>query len=152
MTEVIPARQLFTSDSVTEAHPGKICDQNSDAIRGHCLVSQAARVAREAATESDGDRHWVAVFGETTLHPSIAEVGGIVGRVLGDIGYTDVAFGTSDSEIQVGVLLSGQSAHISEGVDRAFEASHGDLADDLDTGAGDLSRAADLLEAVATGG
>jgi len=67
MTEKMSARQLFTSKSVTEGHPDEICDQISDAVLDHCLVSSpAARVACEAAIKSDESRHWVAVFGETT--------------------------------------------------------------------------------------
>jgi S-adenosylmethionine synthetase len=138
MTDSTATRSLFTSESVTEGHPDKICDQISDAVLDHCLSrSPLARVACEAAIKSDENRHWVAVFGETTPRPTTAEIDAIVRTCLRDIGYTDVAFGTSESEVQVQVLLSGQSTDISQGVDQALEAREGDLGDDLDTGAGD---------------
>ena len=138
MGQIADERQLFSSESVTEGHPDKVCDQISDAVLDACLTqTPAARVACEAAVKSDEGRHWVAVFGETTPRMSVTEVDGIVRRTLREIGYTDVAFGTSCDEVEVSVLLSGQSADIALGVDQALEARQGDLTDDLDTGAGD---------------
>jgi len=129
---------LLTSESVTEGHPDKICDQISDAVLDACLKkSPSARVACESAIKSDASQHWVAVFGETT--PAIApqEVDGLVRDTLREIGYTDVAFGTSCDEVRVEVLLSSQSADIAQGVDKSLESREGDQDDDLDTGAGD---------------
>jgi S-adenosylmethionine synthetase len=129
---------LLTSESVTEGHPDKICDQISDAVLDACLEkSPHARVACEAGIKSDDHEHWVAVFGETT--PSIApqEVDALVRDTLRRIGYTDVAFGTSADAVRVEVLLSSQSSDIAQGVDKALEAREGSLDDELDTGAGD---------------
>jgi S-adenosylmethionine synthetase len=129
---------LLTSESVTEGHPDKICDQISDAVLDACLEkSPQARVACEAGIKSDEGEHWVAVFGETTPKISAAEVDQLVRETLRRIGYTDVAFGTSCDEVRVEVLLSSQSSDIAQGVDKALEARAGDLDDDLDTGAGD---------------
>jgi S-adenosylmethionine synthetase len=131
-------RLLFTSESVTEGHPDKICDQISDAVLDHCLVrSPFARVACEASIKSDETRDWAAVYGEVTPLPPTSEVEQIVRTVLRDIGYTDRAFGTSCDTVQVDVRLSGQSADIAQGVDHALEAKQGEMTDHLDTGAGD---------------
>jgi S-adenosylmethionine synthetase len=138
MTDQAATRLLLTSESVTEGHPDKICDQISDAVLDRCLARSAtARVACESAIKSDEDRHWVAVFGETTPRLEPEEVEALVRQTLRDIGYTDVAFGTSADAVEVDVLLSGQSADISQGVDQALEARSGELTDELDTGAGD---------------
>src|SRR5271154_2095600 len=106
-------RLLLTSESVTEGHPDKICDQISDAVLDACLrKTPNSRVACEAAIKSDEDQHWVAVFGETTPKISTPEVDDLVRRTLRGIGYTDVAYGTSADEVRVDVLLSGQSDDI----------------------------------------
>ena len=131
-------QQILSSESVTEGHPDKICDQISDAILDVTLArAPYARVACESAIKSDENQHWVAVFGEITPRPSVAEVESIVRQTLREIGYVDVAYGTSADEVRVEVLLSGQSADIAQGVDKALEAREGDIEDDLDTGAGD---------------
>src|SRR5580704_15932077 len=93
-------RLILTSESVTEGHPDKICDQISDAILDLCLTKNPfARVACEAAIKSDEDHHWAAVFGETLPHVSKTEATDIVRQTLREIGYTDVAYGTSADEI-----------------------------------------------------
>jgi S-adenosylmethionine synthetase len=129
---------ILTSESVTEGHPDKICDQISDAILDHCLaITPTARVACETAIKSDENVHWAAVFGETTPYVDAEQATAIVRRTLREIGYTDVAYGTDADAINVEILLSGQSADIAQGVDSALEARDGELEDDLDTGAGD---------------
>jgi S-adenosylmethionine synthetase len=131
-------RLLFTSESVTEGHPDKICDQISDAVLDACLrKSSKARVACEASIKSDERRDWVAVYGEVTPLPSVEEIDQLVRTTLRRIGYTDRSFGTSADSVTVDVLLSGQSGDIAMGVDHALEAKLGDIQDDLDTGAGD---------------
>src|ERR687883_1779016 len=88
------ARLLFTSESVTEGHPDKMCDQISDAVLDWALSqSSSARVACESGIKSDETRSWVAVFGEVT--PSVPDnvVDQLVRRVLSRIGYTDPEFG-----------------------------------------------------------
>jgi S-adenosylmethionine synthetase len=129
---------LWTSESVTEGHPDKVCDQLSDAVLDWCLSqTPAARVACESSVKSDEDTDWVWVYGEVTPLPPPEVVEQIVRGVLTDIGYTDRSYGTSAETATVEVRLSGQSADIALGVDKALEAKKGDIADDLDTGAGD---------------
>jgi S-adenosylmethionine synthetase len=129
---------LWTSECVTEGHPDKVCDQISDAVLDWCLSqTPLARVACESSVKSDEDDDWVWVYGEVTPLPPPEVVDKLVRQVLTDIGYTDRAFGTSAETAKVEVRLSGQSADIALGVDKALEAKAGSLKDDLDTGAGD---------------
>jgi S-adenosylmethionine synthetase len=131
-------RSLFTSESVTEGHPDKICDQISDAVVDACLQRDPrARVACEACIKSDDERDWVAVFGEATPLPTRAEIDQLVREVLTDIGYTDRSYGTCATTAEVEVMLTGQSADIAAGVDRSLEARSGQVGDELSTGAGD---------------
>lgn len=132
------ARLLFTSESVTEGHPDKICDQISDAVLDWALSqTPTARVACETGIKSDDDRSWVAVFGEVTPPVPEAVADRLVRETLRDIGYTTPDTGFDLEHAQVQVVLSRQSADIAQGVDRALEAKQGRLLDDLDTGAGD---------------
>jgi S-adenosylmethionine synthetase len=120
---------LYTSESVTEGHPDKVCDQISDAVLDWCLArAPTARVACEAAAKSDEGLDWVAVFGEVTPRPKDEEVRQIVRGVLRGIGYTRSELGASD-ECQVEVHLSGQSADIAMGVDDALEHRQGEMTD-----------------------
>ena len=129
---------LFTSESVTEGHPDKVCDQISDAVLDWSLSQNPyARGACEAGIKSDEQQDWAAVFGEVTPKPSPEVVVQLVRDTLREIGYTDRSYGTSADSVRVDVLISGQSADIKQGVDKALEAKEGDIADDLDTGAGD---------------
>jgi S-adenosylmethionine synthetase len=132
------AHLLFSSESVTEGHPDKMCDQISDAVLDWALSqTPAARVACESGIKSDETRSWVAVFGEVT--PAVPDnvVDEIVRRVITRIGYTtpDTGFDLKNAEIVS--VLSRQSGDIAMGVDQALEAKQGELEDDLDTGAGD---------------
>jgi S-adenosylmethionine synthetase len=137
-SDVVNRRTLLTSESVTEGHPDKICDQISDAVLDACLGRDPhARVACEASIKSDGPRQWVAVFGETTPSVSAADVDQIVREVLNQIGYTDSRYGACCDEVEIDVVLSTQSGDIAQGVDLALEARGGDEGGDLDTGAGD---------------
>ena len=129
---------LWTSESVTEGHPDKVCDQLSDAVLDWCLTqTPAARVACESSVKSDENTDWVWVYGEVTPLPPEDVVRDLVRKVLTDIGYTDRSYGTSAETATIEVRLSGQSADIALGVDRALEFKEGSMADDLDTGAGD---------------
>jgi S-adenosylmethionine synthetase len=132
------ARLLFSSESVTEGHPDKICDQISDAVLDWALSkTPSARVACEAGIKSDETRSWVAVFGEVT--PSVPDdvVDEIVRRVITRIGYTSPDTGFDLNNATIEPVLSRQSGDIAMGVDQALEAKQGELEDDLDTGAGD---------------
>jgi len=129
---------LFTSESVTEGHPDKICDQISDAVLDWSLEqTPTARVACESGIKSDEADDWVYVFGEVTPLPPKHVVRDLVRKTLNEIGYTDRAYGTSGNTVHVEVQLSGQSVDIALGVDKSQEAKQGTLEDDLDTGAGD---------------
>ncbi len=132
------ARLLFSSESVTEGHPDKICDQISDAVLDWALSkTPTARVACEAGIKSDETRSWVAVFGEVTPPVPDEVVDQIVRRVITRIGYTTPDTGFDLEHAQIVSVLSRQSGDIAMGVDHALEAKQGDLLDDLDTGAGD---------------
>jgi S-adenosylmethionine synthetase len=126
-------RLLFTSESVTEGHPDKVCDQISDAILDHCLSRDPmARVACEASVKSSEAWDWVAVFGEITPLPSEREIRDIVRSVLTDIGYTDPRYGACASDSEIAVRLTRQSADIDIGV---RQTKHD--ASERDVGAGD---------------
>jgi S-adenosylmethionine synthetase len=132
------ARLLFSSESVTEGHPDKICDQISDAVLDWALSqTPSARVACESGIKSDETRSWVAVFGEVT--PAVPDdvVDQIVRRVITRIGYTTPETGFDLNNARIESVLSRQSGDIAMGVDHALEAKQGELQDDLDTGAGD---------------
>jgi len=132
------ARLLFSSESVTEGHPDKICDQISDAVLDWALSkTPTARVACEAGIKSDETRSWVAVFGEVTPPVPDEVVDQIVRRVITRIGYTTPDTGFDLEHAEIVSVLSRQSGDIAMGVDHALEAKQGDLLDDLDTGAGD---------------
>jgi S-adenosylmethionine synthetase len=129
---------LFSSESVTEGHPDKICDQISDAVLDWCLTqTPGARVACESGIKSDEADDWVAVFGEVTPLPPKHVVRDLVRKTLDEIGYTERSYGTSGKTAHIEVHLSGQSADIALGVDKGLEAKQHESADDLDAGAGD---------------
>ena len=118
---------LFTSESVTEGHPDKICDQISDAVLDWSLTqTPTARVACESGIKSDEADDWVSVFGEVTPLPPKHVVRDLVRKTLNEIGYTDRSYGTSGHTVHVEVQLSGQSADIALGVDKSLEAKEGE--------------------------
>jgi S-adenosylmethionine synthetase len=132
------ARLLFSSESVTEGHPDKMCDQISDAVLDWALSkTPSARVACESGIKSDETRSWVAVFGEVTPAVPDEVVDEIVRRVITKIGYTEPDTGFDLNNATIVSVLSRQSGDIAMGVDQALEAKQGELQDDLDTGAGD---------------
>jgi S-adenosylmethionine synthetase len=106
-------RRLITSESVTEGHPDKICDQISDAILDNLLVQDPySRVAVETLVTT-GSVH---VAGEITTR-GFADIQSIVRRVLKEIGYTDPKFGIDADDAGVWVSIHGQSGDIARGVD-----------------------------------
>jgi len=128
---------LWTSESVTEGHPDKICDLIADAVLDWCLAQTPnARVACEASVKSDAARDWVWVYGEATPLPPVRVVEDLVRKTLTAIGYTDRAFGTSAESANIEVRLVDQSTDIAAGVDQSREAKAG-APSTLDTGAGD---------------
>ncbi len=119
--------QLFlTSESVTEGHPDKICDQISDAILD-CFLEQdpRSRVACETATTTG----LVVVLGEVTTRAEYIDVQDVVRRVVTEIGYTHSDYGFDANTCGVMVALHGQSPDIAMGVDKALEAKSGSMTD-----------------------
>jgi len=127
------ARRLFTSESVTEGHPDKICDQISDAILDAILEQDpAARVAVETLVTT-GQVH---VAGEVTTEAYV-EIPHIIRDVVREIGYTSSAIGFDADSCGVSVSIGQQSPDIAQGVDDSLERRWGDE-DPLDRqGAGD---------------
>jgi len=104
----------ITSESVTEGHPDKICDQISDAILDSLIAQDPySRVACETLVTT-GSVH---VAGEVTTH-GFADVQRIARQTLKEIGYTDPAFGIDAEDAGVWISIHGQSPNISQGVDR----------------------------------
>ncbi|HAQ52628.1 MAG TPA: methionine adenosyltransferase [Lachnospiraceae bacterium] len=124
---------LFTSESVTEGHPDKVCDAVSDAILDACYEQDPmSRVACETASCTG----FVLVTGEITTKANL-DIPKIVRDTVLEIGYDDGAKGLDGNSCAVMVALDQQSADIAMGVDKALEAKEGSLTDNLDTGAGD---------------
>jgi S-adenosylmethionine synthetase len=125
-------KMLFTSESVTEGHPDKVCDKISAAILDTILASDPlARVACETFCTTDT----VNVMGEITTVAHF-DVEAIVRETVKEIGYTDKSIGFDFETCKVSSYIHEQSPDIALGVDKSFEAKQGD-GDGLDTGAGD---------------
>jgi S-adenosylmethionine synthetase len=124
---------LFTSESVTEGHPDKICDQISDAILD-ALIEQdpKSRVACETCTNTG----FVVVMGEITTKAYV-DIQEIARNTIREIGYTKSEYGFDANTCAVFTAIDEQSADIALGVDKALEAKEGTIVDELDTGAGD---------------
>ncbi len=126
-------RHLFTSESVTEGHPDKICDQISDAILDAMLEQDPmSRVACETCTTTG----MVLVMGEITTKAQV-DIQKVVRDTIAKIGYTDAAYGFDAATCAVMTVLDKQSTDIAQGVDCALETREGEMEDDLNTGAGD---------------
>lgn len=124
----------FTSESVTEGHPDKVCDQISDAILDAMLEQDPnSRVACETATTTG----LVLVLGEATTEAYV-DIQSTVREVINDIGYNNGESGFDASQAGVIVALNEQSADIAGGVNQALEERSGTAVDAFDnTGAGD---------------
>ena len=126
-------RKLFTSESVTEGHPDKICDQISDRILDEMLrADPMSRVACETCCTTG----MVMVMGEITTN-SYVDIQEIVRKTVLDIGYNRAKFGFDGSTCAVINSIHEQSPDIALGVDKSAEAKAGDTDADADTGAGD---------------
>ncbi len=126
-------KRLFTSESVTEGHPDKVCDAISDAILDACMEQDPmSRVACETACCTG----FVLITGEITTNAYV-DMQKIVRDTVKEIGYTKSEYGFDGNTCAVLVAIDEQSADIAMGVDKALEAKSGELKDDLDTGAGD---------------
>lgn len=116
---------LFTSESVTEGHPDKICDQISDAVVDACLAQDPySRVACEAATKTG----FVILLGEITTQAQL-NFDDIVRKVVTDIGYTNSAIGFDGNSCGVQVAIAKQSGDIAMGVNKALEAKQGEMSE-----------------------
>ncbi len=123
-------RTLFTSESVTEGHPDKICDQISDAVLDAILEGDPeAHVACETCTTTG----LVMVMGEVTTKADI-QVDGIVRKTICDIGYDRAKYGFDGHTCAVITALHEQSPDIAQGVNAALESREND---EKDIGAGD---------------
>jgi S-adenosylmethionine synthetase len=128
-------RLLLTSESVTEGHPDKVCDQISDAVLDAIFTDDpCARVACECAATTG----LVAVIGEITTCTYV-DIPKVVRSVLAEIGYTRAKFGFDSETCGVIVSIKEQSGDIAMGVDEALEAKRGEMTEaDLEAlGAGD---------------
>ena len=129
----IMAKRLFTSESVTEGHPDKICDQISDAVLDAMLEKDPmSRVACET-TVTTGLVH---VMGEITTNCYV-DIPKIAREVVRDIGYDRAKFGFDCDTCAVLTSIDEQSPDIAMGVDKCLEAKEGEQDDGLDNGAGD---------------
>jgi S-adenosylmethionine synthetase len=116
---------FFTSESVTEGHPDKMCDQISDAVLDAILTDDPdARVACEVSTTTG----LILVMGEITTSTYV-DIPSLVRDVVRDIGYTRAKYGFDSDTAGVIVSLKEQSPDIALGVDRALEAKQGEMSD-----------------------
>ncbi len=127
------AKRLFTSESVTEGHPDKLCDCISDAVLDAMLKADpASRVACECAATTG----MVLVMGEVTT-TCYVDIPKLVRDVVDDIGYNKPEYGFDAHTLAVITALNGQSPDIALGVDKSFEARRGETDDRFSEGAGD---------------
>lgn len=120
------SRRLFTSESVTEGHPDKICDQISDAILDELLRGDPnARVACETVVNTG----LVLVTGEISTSTYV-DIPKVVRKTIQDIGYNDAKYGFDAANCAVLTSIEEQSADIAQGVNQALEAREGRMTDD----------------------
>ncbi|TYP75707.1 methionine adenosyltransferase [Paenibacillus methanolicus] len=132
----IKGRHLFTSESVTEGHPDKICDQISDAVLDAFLEQDPyARVACEVSVATG----LVLVIGEISSSADYVDISAIARKTIKEIGYTRAKYGFDSTTCAVLTSLNEQSADIAQGVNAAIETRDGkDIRqENADIGAGD---------------
>ena len=126
------SKRLFTSESVTEGHPDKLCDQISDAVLDAILEKDpTGRVACEC-TATTGILY---IMGEITTSCYV-DIPSVARRVVREVGYTDASFGFDAESCAVLTSIHEQSADIALGVDKSLEAK-AEGTDELQNGAGD---------------
>ena len=119
-------KRLFTSESVTEGHPDKVCDAVSDAILDACMAQDPmSRVACETACCTG----FVLVTGEITTKAQL-DVPALVRKTVNEIGYDDALAGGAGNTCSVMVALDKQSTDIAMGVDKALEAKENRMTDE----------------------
>ena len=127
-------KYLLTSESVTEGHPDKLCDQISDAVLDAALTGDATS---RVACETVATKNLVMVTGEITTASDL-DFNSIARKVMQEIGYTDVKYGLDGNSCGVVAHVSQQSPDISSGVTTSLEHRGADAADARRaTGAGD---------------
>jgi len=120
------SNRIFTSESVTEGHPDKICDRISDSVLDAMLAGDASsRVACETVTTTG----MVLVMGEITTETYV-DIPAVVRKAVSDIGYTKSEYGFDANSCAVMTTIDKQSPDIAQGVNNAYD-------DDNETGAGD---------------
>jgi S-adenosylmethionine synthetase len=126
-------RRLFTSESVTEGHPDKICDQISDSVLDAILAQDpSARVACETAVTTG----MVLVMGEISTNCYV-DIPKVVRKTIEDIGYTRAKYGFDSDTCSVLTAIDEQSSDIAMGVDQALESKKGEMDKIEAIGAGD---------------
>lgn len=126
-------KKLFTSESVTEGHPDKICDQISDGILDELLrQDKMSRVACEVTTTTG----IISIMGEITTKAYV-DFQSVARETVREIGYDNAAYGFDCNTCAVVSSIHEQSPDIALGVDHALEAKAGEMTDRFDIGAGD---------------
>ena len=126
-------KRLFTSESVTEGHPDKMCDAISDAILDALMEQDPmSRVACETCTTTG----LVMVMGEITTNAYV-DIAKIARNTIKEIGYVNNVDGYNANSIAVLTSIDEQSADIALGVDKAYESKQNGATEDFGTGAGD---------------
>jgi S-adenosylmethionine synthetase len=124
-TFMTSSRLMFTSESVTEGHPDKLCDQVSDAVLDACLEQDpTSRVACETATKTG----YVMLLGEITTRANF-NYDELARRVITEIGYDSTEKGFDGNSCGVLVAIAKQSGDIAMGVDKALEAKSGEMSE-----------------------
>ena len=124
---------LFTSESVTEGHPDKVCDQISDAVLDAIIAEDKnARVACETFCTTGR----VNIMGEITTTANV-DIEAIARKVVNEIGYDSDIQGFNGNTCDVSVYIDKQSEDIALGVDKSLEAKHGQEDTQFENGAGD---------------
>jgi S-adenosylmethionine synthetase len=122
-TFMTSSKLMFTSESVTEGHPDKMCDQISDAVLDACLEQDPrSRVACETATKTG----FVMLLGEITTNANF-NYDELVRKVVNEIGYDSSEKGFDGNTCGVQVAIAKQSGDIAMGVDKALEAKAGEM-------------------------
>ena len=117
---------IFTSESVTEGHPDKVCDTISDAILDECMAQDPGS---RVACETTACTNFVLICGEITTN-AVVDYEKIAREAIRKIGYTDPALGFDADTCEIAVRLDEQSADIAMGVDRALEAKENKMTDE----------------------
>lgn len=126
-------RYLFTSESVTEGHPDKVCDRISDAILDAFLEKDKSS---HVACETFATTHRVCIMGEITSSAEV-DIEKIARDAIRDIGYDKDELGFNADTCKIDIFIDKQSSDIAMGVNKSFESKDGEEAEEFSVGAGD---------------